>query len=174
MNHYTWPVEFKKIFKAAMERHKEGTRDPGRMFLPVEQDFLECIGATTQEIFDFVDDHCRYGEPDFEMVLLVTAARRDYFLTEQKGVRSTSQISMDTLPSKQAELDGIEWLPRIIEKARAKLRGEMPADLMYGCGGDRPFLKSVNVAPADFLRVVWAARDNTQKIIDYVKAHQEK
>ena len=34
-------------------------------------------------------------------------------------------------------IDGIAWLPRILVKARLKLRGEMPADLMYGCGGDR-------------------------------------
>ncbi|MDB6028134.1 MAG: hypothetical protein JWM68_4357 [Verrucomicrobiales bacterium] len=40
---------------------------------------------------------------------------------------------------------------------------------MYLCGGDRPFLKSVNVEPADFLRVVWSAGDDNQKVIDYVR-----
>lgn len=172
MNHYTWPLEFRKIWNSAVERHKSGTRDPGRIFLPVEQEFLDSIGATTQEIFDFVDDFCRFGEPEFETVLLITAARRDFFLTVQKGTKSGKQIDMEWLPAKTAAIEGIEWLPRIIEKARAKLRGEMPPDLMFGCGGDRPFLKSVNVEPADFLRVVWAARDDSEKIVDYVKTHR--
>ena len=52
---------------------------------------------------------------------------------------------------------------------RAKLRGEMPSDLMFDCGGDRKFLQSVNHHPADFLRHVWAAGDDDRKIIEVVK-----
>ena len=40
---------------------------------------------------------------------------------------------------------------------------------MYGCGGDRPFLRSMNVELAEFLRMVWAFGDNDRAIIDYVK-----
>ncbi|MFN7139254.1 MAG: hypothetical protein ACK4UN_07945, partial [Limisphaerales bacterium] len=54
------------------------------------------------------------------------------------------------------------------EKAKAKLRGEMPPELMFGCGGDRPFLKSVNIELSEFLRLVWSAEDDTQKIVNYV------
>ena len=50
-------------------------------------------------------------------------------------------VDMEQLPAKAAQVDGIAWLPRIIAKARAKLRGEMPPDLMYDCGGDRDFLE---------------------------------
>jgi hypothetical protein len=39
---------------------------------------------------------------------------------------------------------------------------------MYSCGGDRAFLKKVDIHPADFLREVWAARDDDRKIIEYV------
>jgi hypothetical protein len=60
-------------------------------------------------------------------------------LSVQKAQRSTRVIDMDKLPPKSAKLDGIEWLPRIIEKARAKLRGEMPPDLMYDCAVTRSF-----------------------------------
>ncbi|MGV3772157.1 MAG: DUF5069 domain-containing protein [Verrucomicrobiales bacterium] len=172
MNHYHWPLEFKKVYEAAIDRYRAGTRDPGRLFLPIEQQFLDSIGATTQEIFDFVDDYCRYGEPAFETVLLITSARRDYFLTVQKGKRTGKMIDMDSLPSKREAVNGIEWLPRIIVKARAKLRGEMPLELMYGCGGDRPFLESMNIEPADFLRMVWAAEDDDQKIIKYVEENR--
>ena len=77
---------------------------------------------------------------------------------------------MDALPPKKEAVDGIEWLPRLIVKARAKLRGEMPAELMYGCGGDRPFLQEMNVELAEFLQVVWLFGDDDRAIIDYVKA----
>jgi hypothetical protein len=95
-------------------------------------------------------------------------------MVELDGAPSAKQISMDDLPSKKEAVDGIEWLPRLIEKARAKLRGEMPADLMYGCGGDRPFLRSMNVELAEFLHVVWRAGNDNRKIIDYVKKRRSQ
>jgi hypothetical protein len=81
---------------------------------------------------------------------------------------------MDSLPAKTAEVDGIPWLPRLIEKARAKLRGEMPPELMYGCGGDRPFLRRMNVELAEFLRLVWDAKNDERRILDYVKQRKAK
>ena len=61
------------------------------------------------------------------------------------------------------------WLPRIIAKAQAKLRGEMSSDIMFGCGGDRAFLRKVGIDPAQFLRVVWNAGDDLEHIVEYVK-----
>ena len=78
---------------------------------------------------------------------------------------------MDALPSKSAQLGGFEWLPRIIEKARVKLRGEMPPDLMYCCGGDRAFLREHGIHAADFLHEVWAAGDDTARILAFVRRH---
>ena len=126
------------------------------------------IGCSAQEMYDYVED-----APDltYDTALLVTTARRDYFLVMQKGQVSQLTIPAEKFPAKEAELAGFAWLPRIIVKARAKLRGEMPAELMYCCGGDRKFLKGVNIHPADFLREVWAARDDDQKIVDYVQRH---
>jgi len=43
---------------------------------------------------------------------------------------------------------GIEWLPRIIPKTKAKLRGEL-RDLMYCCGGDRRFFQAHSIHPAN-------------------------
>jgi hypothetical protein len=76
---------------------------------------------------------------------------------------------MDDLPAKTDEVDGIAWLPRIIEKARLKLRGEMPADLMYGCGGDRQFIESVKMTLPQLLKLTWDCGDNNRRIIDTVK-----
>jgi hypothetical protein len=174
MNSYDWPFQFRKVFEAGQGRYESGERMPNRLFTKSELEFLASIGCTAQEMFDFIDDLARYGEPAFETALLIQSVRREYLLLEQNGVPSKHQIDMDALPAKTDEVDGIAWLPRLIEKARAKLRGEMPADLMYGCGGDRPFLRSVNVEPSEFLRLVWSAGKNDRKVIDYVKRARAK
>ena len=41
---------------------------------------------------------------------------------------------------------------------------------MYGCGGDRPFLREHNSSLVDFLRVTLEAGDDDRAIIDYLKA----
>jgi len=169
MSNYDWPERFKAVYESASSRYHAGERAPQKLFSKSQAQFLASIGCTPQELFDFIDDGVRYGEPSFETTVLTTAVRRDYFLLEQNGVPSDKVISMDDLPAKTDEVDGIAWLPRLVEKARAKLRGEMPSELMYGCGGDRPFLRSVNVELAEFLRLVWLCGKDDQKIVGYVK-----
>ena len=167
---YRWFHEFKQIFVLGIERHRSGELHPEEHFNEQDRAFLGSIGLTTHELFDFVDDHVRYnGDPEWENVLLINAVRRDYFLTVQKGQWSTNLVSMDTLPAKDARLGDIPWLPRIIKKAEAKLRGEMPPELMYGCGGDRNFFREHGLSGADFLRVVWAADGDEQKVLAYVR-----
>jgi hypothetical protein len=164
-----WYHELKQLFVLSAERYRAGERDAGRYFTAEQEAYLLSLGQTAQEIYDFAEDHARGGEPDWETVLLISAVRRDYLHTVQKGVTSTRRISMDDLPAKDAELEGIPWLPRVIQKAEAKLRGEMPADLMYGCGGDRNFFHRHGLDAADFLRHVWAAQGDEQKILAYVR-----
>ncbi len=166
---YTWSTTFTELFQRCITQHKQG-KTFASWFSAADTAFLESIGYTQQEFFDFVDDHCNYGDPSIETALLIAAVRRDYFLVEQRGKRSDEIVSPDQLPPKAAEVEGIAWLPRIIAKARAKLRGEMDPDTMYDCGGDRMFLSQRNIHPADFLRVTWAAREDDQRIIDYVKS----
>lgn len=169
MSEYDWPARFREVHHAGSERYRKGERAPQRLFSKTELEFLASIGCSAQEMFDFIDDLARYDEPTYETVLLTTAVRRDYFRLVQNGVTSSKQIDMDTLPAKTDKVDGIEWLPRLIAKARAKLRGEMPPDLMYGCGGDRPFLRSMNVELAEFLRMVWVCGDDDRRVVEYVK-----
>jgi hypothetical protein len=169
MDNYNWPKDFRELFDDAMDAYRDGRRDAELMFGKAQAEFLDVLGATPQEIFDFVEDTFHGAEPGVETTLLITAIRREYFLGVQKGKRSGRAIDMDALPPKSAELGGIEWLPRIIEKARAKLRGEMPPDLMYCCGGDRAFLREHGIHAADFLREVWAAGDDKQCILDFVR-----
>ncbi len=118
------------------------------------------------ELYDYAEDS---SDLDWETALLITAARRDYFLQEQDGAWSEKTIKVEALPAKTEELEGIVWLPRIIQKAMGRLRGELPHDLMYCCGGDRKFFRAHDIHPADFLRFVWAAKGKPEKIIAYVK-----
>ncbi|MBA4150580.1 MAG: DUF5069 domain-containing protein [Verrucomicrobia bacterium] len=168
MRNYHWPETFREIYDRAVAKYRSGTKSAAALFSDEDKASLATLGCKPQELFDFVEDFVRDNEPSFEIVLLIAAVRREYFLVMQNGVPSEQLLDMDALPPKSAELAGIRWLPRVIEKAKAKLRGEMPDDLMYGCGGDRPFLESVNIEPSEFLRLVWSAEDDTQKIVDYV------
>ena len=169
-----WQAEFKRAYDDGVTAWKEGRKTPDTMFDKQDEAFLASMGCTTQELFDFVDDGQRYGEPDFGTTLAVAAIRRDYFLNVMRGKPTGRTISMNDLPAKTAEVDGIAWLPRLIEKARVKLRGEMPADLMYGCAGDRPFLREMNMDLPGFLQLVWECGNDDRRIIDTVKESAAK
>lgn len=172
MKHYTWDSYFVEMFDSCVDEYDAGNLDFEEWFSDEDLDFLKSIGCREREFFDFIEDNVTSGgeDPTAITALLVAAVRRDYFLTIQKSIPSERIVAASELPAKTADLEGIVWLPRIIVKARAKLRGEMNPDTMYGCGGDRAFLGKYDIHPADFLRVVWAAGDDDQKILAYVKA----
>jgi hypothetical protein len=167
-NSSDWRETFSHLFDASVARYQAGHQKASGLVDGEGHAFLESIGYTDQEFFDFIEDFAKGGVPTLETALGIAAVRRDYFLNEQHGKRSTHEIDMAQLPSKDAEVAGIGWLPRLIPKAQAKLRGEMPPDLMYGCGGDRKFFRTNSIDPAEFLRQVWKAGENTQAIVDWV------
>lgn len=160
-----WTRTFRQVFQGAVERYQTGEREPDRLVLPAEADFLGSIGFTPHELFDYVEDRCEVGEPSFETVLAVAEVRYEYFVAVQRRNRSSRLIAADSFPAGAVTLGAFRWLPRIIAKARAKLRGELPSELMYGCGANRRFLRSVGLSPADFLRLVWEVGDNDDKIL---------
>lgn len=160
------------LFHSAVEKYRRGHTKASGLVDAAGKDFLASIGHTEQEFFDFVEDFSKGGEPPLETALKIAAVRRDYFLNKQKGKRSPHQIDMAQLPPKDAEVEGIGWLPRIIPKAEAKLRGEMPDDLMYGCGGDRRFFKTNHIDPAEFLRKVWETDGDTPSIVSWIKSQK--
>jgi len=164
-----WKDEFRRIYDRGVVAWEAGRKSPANMFPREDAAFLATIGCTPQELFDFVDDEQRYGEPLYETTLAVAALRRDYFLNVMKGRSTGRVVPMAELPPKADAVDGIAWLPRLIVKARLKLRGEMPDDLMYGCGGDRPFLEEMNMDLPGFLKLVWDCGDDDRRIIDAVK-----
>jgi Domain of unknown function (DUF5069) len=165
-----WTQTFSDLFHSAVKSYHEGHQKASGLVDEQGHAFLTSIGYTEQEFFDFVEDFAKAGEPTLETALNIASVRRDYFLREQKGIFSTRRISMSDLPSKEAQVEGIAWLPRLLPKAEAKLRGEMPADLMYGCGGDRRFFRTNEIDPAEFLRKVWLSQGDPSGVIAWVKA----
>jgi hypothetical protein len=120
-------------------------------------------------MYDYAEDHNGYhGEPGFDIALGIELVRRDYFLNVQHGKPAVTVLDETRLPEKSESVRDIQWLPRIIPKAKAKLRGELPASLMYCCGGDRKFLKAHDILPAEFLSLVWRNLDNDEAIVDWV------
>ncbi|UCH90788.1 MAG: DUF5069 domain-containing protein [Nitrospirota bacterium] len=169
-----WVESFRTLFDNKIEIYKNGIQNVPAMFSKDEEAFLRSIGATTQEVFDFVEDWCDDGEPDPDIIVAITQIRRDYFLNDQQGQYSKFVKNTDLFPPREASLAGLQWFPRIIEKAKAKLRGELPSDLMYNCGGDRRFLKKVKVKPDEFLQVVRAAGDDVDDIVRFVTDRFQK
>lgn len=163
---YNWHQRFRELYDKALVKYRNEHRELNSFFTPREVGVLRSFGAKPMELFDYAEDS---SDLDPETALLITAVRRDYFLVEQEGTWSEKTIDLEKLPSKDAQLGGIAWLPRLIEKAKGRLRGELPNELMYSCRGDRRFLQAHDLHPADFLRYVWSAKGNAEKILAYVK-----
>ncbi len=164
-----WIPQFQESYDQAVHRFELGHRGPDNVIARESLALLDSIGTSAQELYDFVEDRVEDGEPDFNTVAAITAIRREYFVTVQQGKSSHERVLSATLPSGYAALGGYRWLPRIIAKARAKLRGELSPDMMFGCGADRPFLRSVHMEPAEFLKVVWDAGPDDHRILEAVR-----
>ena len=164
-----WKTEFQSVWERGIAAWKTGRKSAKTMFEPKDVAFLATIGCTAQELFDFVDDFLGYDDLDFDTVLAVTAIRREYFQNVMNGTPTGRVVAMGELPAKAAAVDGIAWLPRLIAKARIKLSGEMNPDLMYGCAGDRPFLREHHMTLPQFLQLVRDKGDDDGAIIETVK-----
>ena len=166
----TWNDTFLALFDRCVSAYQKGDRDFQTYYSPADLAFLESLGYQPREFFDFVEDFCEDGLPSVSTALLVASVRRDYFQTVQKGKTSDKVLTRDDIPTFGDELEGMTYLPRILAKGRAKLRGELDPDLMFGCGGDRRFLSNHgDIPPADFLRHVWACGEDDQKLAAWVK-----
>ncbi|MBL9200976.1 MAG: DUF5069 domain-containing protein [Opitutaceae bacterium] len=169
MKHYTFPDRFRAIYDQAVARYAAGTRGADAICTPDEKAFLAANGISAQNLYDYAEDHNGYGgEPGFAQALAIETLRRDYFLNVQGGRASSAVLDDSKMPAKTDSVRGIAWLPRILPKTRAKLRGELPPSLMYCCGGDRRFFKEHDILPAEFLALVWRHENDDTAIIDWV------
>ncbi|MFN7140584.1 MAG: hypothetical protein ACK4UN_14695, partial [Limisphaerales bacterium] len=85
MRNYEWPDVFRKVYERAVEDYRAGKQTAASLFDEEAKAFLASIGCSPQELFDLVEDYVRVGEPSYEMALLVTAVRREYFIVVQNG-----------------------------------------------------------------------------------------
>jgi hypothetical protein len=168
MKHYDFADKFHALYDKAVKLYAAGQSDQAKYFTADEQVFLAANGISVQAMYDYAEDHNGYGEPGYDRALAIEMVRRDYFLNVQHGKPSTVVLDVAKMPAKTDAVKGIEWLPRLIPKTKAKLRGELPSSLMYSCGGDRNFFKQHNIHPAEFLTLVWRHLDNDHAIIDWV------
>jgi hypothetical protein len=166
----TWNDQFLALFRFCLQQYQSGNQEFLSYYQQDDLDFLNSIGYKPRELFDFVEDFSDDGMPTESTALLVASVRRDYFQHVQEGVQSNTEITADDIPSRSDEYQGLACLPRIVAKAEAKLRGELHPNLMFGCGGDRGFLRSNgNIHLADFLRHVWAANGDISSVHEFVK-----
>ena len=173
MTNQSFENELEPLWNKAVGLYKSGNRDAESYFSNDEKLFLSSIGVTAREVYDFAEDFTQSGEPDFKTFALVHEVRRSYFDEVQKGKLSSQTVAPSTFPAKTDEVRGIVWLPRIIEKAKVKLHGELDPDTMYGCGGDRRFFRENNVDPAEFLRIVWKNETNNEPIVSWVEGQRK-
>jgi len=164
-----WTAKLRSLYDKALDLYRQGHRDAESYFTPEETSALAAIGLRPINLFDYAEDFINSNEPDWDTVLLIVAARRDYFLYKQERQWSAAIIDSSELPAKDASLGGIPWLQRIVRKAKCFLDGGLCLDIMYCCGGDRRFLKQHGIHPADFLRAVWATDGDEAKMLDFVK-----
>lgn len=168
MKHYDFADRFRALYDQAVKLYASGRKGADTYFTPDESAFLATNGINAQHLYDYAEDHNNYGEPGYDRALAIELIRRDYFLNVQAGKTSGKTLDGSSLPAKTAAVKGIEWLPRILPKTKAKLRGELPPELMYSCGGDRAFFKKHDIHPAEFLSLVWRNEGNDAAIVDWV------
>lgn len=170
MNRDEFGREFLTLYGHAVAHYARGQRDARTFFDARQQAFLAANGLTAQHLYDYAEDDCNGGEPGPAEALAIELVRRDYFLNQQGGAPSPVVLDEASLPAKSAAVRGIGWLPRLMPKARAKLRGELPSSLMYCCSGDRRFFRTHNILPSEFLACVAKHENDNQAVVDWVVA----
>ena len=168
-----WSEQFRAVYDRALSAFRSGRSSVATLCDSADTAFLLSSGCSVQELYDFVEDAVDYGEPDLETVLDVQRIRRDYFSGVLRGEWTGQVVPMSALPLKTDAVDGIAWLPRLIVKARLKLRGELSPDTMYGCGGDRPFLRRMGLTLPRFLELVRDSGDDDLTIVEAVKRSRD-
>ena len=172
MNNYDFPAKFRAVYDHAVAQYTQGVRSAAQLFSATQSAFLAANGIPAQSLYDYAEDHVGGGEPGYDHALTIETVRRSYFLNVQGGKPSSAHLDESKMPGKAEAVRGIEWLPRIIPKAKAKLRGELPPSLMYCCGGDRRFFKTHDILPSEFLGLVWQHEHNDAAIVDWVVKHR--
>jgi len=160
-------IRLTEIHRKAVAAYQSGCREADNLAPREEVDFLAGLGVSSQVLLDYAEDFVRYGVPDCATFARVVEIRRDYFRKVQQGTPRI--VPEPQLPRKTDEVGGIAWLPRITKKARCFLDGSLCKEVMYGCSGDRAFLRKFLLTLPGFLEKVRDSGADPAKILDYVR-----
>jgi hypothetical protein len=160
--------ELNQLHEKASANYRTGCRTPSQILAPADLDALAKFGISAQSLYDVVDDLARYGEPDKAVFVELAQMRADYFHTTLQGRPPSRIVQESELPPKSVEFEGVSWLLRIIRKAQCFLEGSLCDDIMYGCSGDRSFLKKYNAALPSFLAVVRETQGDPAKALRFL------
>ena len=176
MREYDYQRQLRTVWEWAVSQYRLGNRDPDSYeFLNLsEKRFLSDLGLRATDLYDFAEDYVRSGEPDFTTFAMIADLRRRYLREVQDGYPPTETVDPDLLPDRDAVAAGIPWLPRLIEKARGRLRGELHPDVSYPCPLDRQFLKEHDIHPAEMLSKVWETESDGQALIDWFEQRSKQ
>jgi hypothetical protein len=160
--------ELNQLHEQASANYRAGCRTPSQILATADLDALAKFGLSAQSLYDAVDDLARYGEPDKAVFVELAQMRADYFHTTLQGRPPSRIVQEGELPPKTVEFEGVSWLLRIIRKAQCFLEGSLCDDIMYGCAGDRSFLKKYNATLPAFLAVVRDTHGNPAKALRFL------
>jgi len=162
-------IRLKEIHRKAVSAYQAGDREADKLVPVSDIEFLATLGVSSQVLIDYAEDFARYREPECATFLRVVEIRSDYFRNVQKGSPAERIVQEPELPLKADKCDGIAWLPRITQKARCFLEGTLCSEVMYGCSGDRAFLRKFLLTLPGFLEKVRDSGEDTAKLLDYVR-----
>jgi len=160
-------IRLKEIHRKAVAAYQEEGCDADKLVPREEIELLATLGVSSQVLLDYAEDFAHYGEPECAIFVRLVEIRRDYFRKVQKGIPAGRTVPEPELPRKTDEWDGIAWLPRITQKARCFLEGTLCREVMYGCSGDRAFLRKFLLTLPGFLEKV--REEDAAKLLDYVR-----
>lgn len=162
-------IRLLEIHRNAAAEYHSGCRDADSLVPREDAEFLFSLGVSPQVLLDYVEDFVRYEEPDCATFVRVAEIRRDYFSKVQKRIPAGRIVREPELPRKTDEWEGVTWLPRITAKAWCFLEGTLCTEVMYGCSGDRAFLRKHLLALPGFLEIVRDSGKDSAKILQYVR-----
>ncbi len=160
--------ELDQLYDKASAIYRSGCRQPLQILPAGDLGTLANFGISAQFLYDAVDDLARYGAPDKAVFMDLAKMRADYFQTMLQGRLPSRILQESELPPKSAEFQGVSWLPRIICKAQCFLEGSLCDDIMYGCAGDRSFLKKYNASLPSFLAVVRDTHGDPSQVLRFL------
>lgn len=162
------PTPFRTLHSEAVASYRSGCRDAALLLSSASLALLCEAGLTAQVLFDYAEDFSRSGWPDCGDFVGVAEIRQAEFLGKMRGQWPSAPLPEKSLPPKAAEWAGIAWLPRITAKAQCFLEGSLTPEIMYGCSGDRAFLKERGLTLPGFLAAVRDAQGDPKRVLDYV------